>query len=430
MKTPDRARILFLCCVLCIAGAVSASAFAADLSRFHWRAPVTGEAGEYAVFDVTPEIFDRSLPDLSDIRIVADDGREIPYVIWTERSDETSYRIVSDIINTAYVPQSHTTFTIDLGSSYVRTNSVTITTSSIDFVRRVTVEGSPDNRHFAVLTDDVQIFDFTTDHGISDTTVTYPTTDYRYIRVTLWDNGDEPLSNVGGAVSIRETVKGELVPLEIRKSEITHDETTTRILVDLGYKNIPTSGVTFEAGDDNFSREVTIRVSNERDSESFRDVFGGVIHRLSGIRGGISKESLTTERLTLTYPETRGRYLEFIIHDRDDVPLDVTIVEITGVPRHVTFAVENVGNYFLLTGNVRTHEPSYDFRTTFSFLDKSAFSPWEAGALGDNPDYVPYRDVPFSERYGALIWIFLGLMAAVLGFFVIRAMGRTAEQTR
>jgi len=438
MKTSNRARIVSLGLVACPAiavvfliGVVSIPDLALDSSRFHWKAPIAGEAedlpgnsydtaGKYATFDITPEIFDQSLPDLSDIRIVTDDGREIPFVIWTERADETSYRIVSDIINTAYVPQSHTTFTIDLGGSYVRTNTIVITTSSIDFVRRVTVEGSPDNRHFAVLRDDMQIFDFSTDHGIADTTVSYPTTDYRYIRVTLWDNGDEPLSDVGGAVSIRESVKGERAPLELRKSETTHDKTTTRILVDLGYRHIPSNTVEFEASDVNFSREVTVRASNDLDDDSFRTVPGGVIHR-------ITTESLKTERLTLEYPETRERYLEFVIHDRDDEPLNVSVSKVMGVPRHVTFAVEDSANYFLLTGNVRTHTPSYDFRTTFSFLDKTTFSPWEVGALRDNPDYVPGRHTPFSERCRVLIWIALGLMAAVLGFVVIRAMRQTAR---
>ena len=422
-------------------GFVSTKALALDSSRYRWKAPVTGEmgglsddssgkTGEYAAFDVTPEIHDRSLPDLSDIRIVSDDGREIPFVIWTERGDETAYRVVSDVINTAYVPQSHTTFTIDLGVSYVRTNTLVITSSSIDFERRVTVEGSPDNKHFAVLTDDVHIFDFTTDHGIADTTVTYPTTDYRYIRVTLWDNGDDPLKDVGGIVSIRETIKGERVPLEVKKAETNHDENTTRILVDLGYTHIPSNMVEFEVNDMNFSREVTIRASNDPidrhekwDDDSSRAVPGGAIHR-------ITTESLNTESLTLGYPETRDRYLEFVIHNRDDKPLDVTVSKIMGVPRNVTFAVKDTENYFLLTGNIRAHAPSYDFRTTFSFLDKTTFSSWEAGVLRDNPDYVPGRNIPFSERWRVLIWIVLGLMAMVLGFVVIRAMRQTALLSR
>lgn len=430
MKTVSRRRIVPLVLVAFLTGLASTTVLALDSSRFHWRAPITKEAedssgngsataGDYATFGVTPEISDRSLPNLSDIRIITKDGREIPFVIWTERAEETTYRVVSDIINTAYVPQSHTTFTIDLGRSYVRTNTVVITTSSIDFVRRVTVEGSPDNRHFAVLTDDVRIFDFTTDHGIADTTVNYPTTDYRYIRVTLWDNGDDPLKNVGGAVSIRETVRGERAPLEVNKTETTHDDTTTRILVDLGYTHIPSNAVEFEASEVNFSREVTIRASNTLDDGSFRIVTDGVIHR-------ITTQSLNTEKLTLGYPETKDRYLEFIVHDRDDKPLDITVSMITGVPRHVTFAVEDSESYFLLTGNVRAHAPSYDFRTTFSFLDKATFSSWEAGVLKDNPDYVPGRDIPLSERWSVLIWIALGLMAVVLGFVVVRAMRRTA----
>ncbi|MBN1881491.1 MAG: DUF3999 family protein [Deltaproteobacteria bacterium] len=424
--------------VVFLIGAASTAALALDSSRYRWQSPIAGKTGDlsdsncgkaggYVTFNVTPEIYDRSLSDLSDIRIVTDDGREIPFVIWTERAEKTSHRIVSDIINTAYVPQSHTTFTIDLGDEYVRTNAVTVTTSSVDFVRRVTVEGSPDNRHFAVLTNDIQIFDFTTDHGVADTTVSYPTTDYRYIRVTLWDNGDTPLSDVGGSVSIRESVKGERVPLNIRKIETTTDDTTTHILVDLGYRHIPSNAVEFEAGDATFSREVTIRASNDppardtfSDDDSFRVVSSGVIHR-------ITTESFKTERLTLEYPETKERYLEFIIHDRDDAPLDMTVSNITGVPRHVTFAVKEGESYFLLTGNVRAHTPSYDLRTTFPFLDKSTFSPCEAGALRENPYYVPSREIPYSERYRMLIWVALGLAALVLGIVVIRAMRRTVR---
>ncbi|GAI54115.1 unnamed protein product, partial [marine sediment metagenome] len=77
-----RSRILVTAIALLLAGIVSC-VFALELAEWKYQAEVTIEAGsdEYCKFTLTPDVYNAARPDLWDIRLVNDQGEQVPYVL-------------------------------------------------------------------------------------------------------------------------------------------------------------------------------------------------------------------------------------------------------------------------------------------------------------------------------------------------------------
>lgn len=397
-----------------------------DPSLYRYLAPIEGIDTGYVSLTIPPDVFDRANPDLSDLRI-SDGLAEVPYVVWSNTRKSERKKIETRILNTSYIPRSYTTFTLDVGDTGTSTNNITVTTSSTDFVRRVTVEGSPDNRKFSVLKDNDYIFDLTSNRNLRNLTVSYPTTDYRYIRVTVWDDGEEPLVEVGGEIYFYEDIKGELqeIPSTIAVSRDDADKHVTELILDLSSRNVPSSSVTLSLSDTNFNRDVIVLSSNIDEPEEYTELYVTSIY-------SIQTQRFSRTNTTIEYPETQSRYLKIVIENKSNAPLTITGATVYGVPRIVTFSADTASDkpLSLYVGNPRVQGPSYDIAQVFPYINKDTLVPASLGSIGENPDYVAGSDLPITERYPWILWGAIGVMLLVLGAIIIRMMRRLAREPR
>ncbi len=398
-----------------------------DSSLYRYLAPIEVTGSGYVSFTIPPAVYDKANPNLSDLRISDGGAAEVPYVIWSNSRTSERKKIETIILNTSYIPRSYTTFTLDVGDTGMTTNNITVTTSSTDFVRRITVEGSPDNRKFALLKDNDYIFDLTSDHNIKNLAISYPTTDYRYLKVTIWDDGEEPLVAVGGEIFFLEDIKGEseIIPSTMTTVEKKTGKPVTELTLDLSSKNVPTSTVTLSLADTNFKRDVTLLSSNVDKPEEYREISRTSIY-------SIQTQRFSRSNTTIEYPETQARYLKIIIENENNAPLTIFGATVSGVPRKVTFsAAPDTGNtYTLYVGNPRIESPSYDIAQVFPYIDRDSFIPVSLGTVVENPGYIPGSDLPMSERYPWILWGAIGLMILVFGVIIIRMMMRLAKEPR
>jgi hypothetical protein len=419
--TVRKAFLLILTAALFLSGA----GLSFDTSLYRYCAHIEVTAPGYVFFNIPPGIYDKANPDLSDLRISSGSAVEIPYVIWSNSRTSERKKIDTQILNTSYIPQSYTSFTLDLGDTGIRTNSITITTTSTDFVRRIAIEGSPDNRKFAILKENDYIFDLTSDHNIKNLTISYPTTDYRYVKVTLWDDGEEPLVEVGGDIYLAQDIKGEseVIPSTIKITDAKTPKSTTEVIVDLSEKNVPTSTIAFLVSDMNFKRDVTLLSANVDEPQEYREIVATTIYSIKTSR-------FSRSNTTIDYPETQARYLKIVIENENNPPLTISGATVSGVPRKMTFSADLNAKYTLYFGNPRIESPSYDIAQVFSYMDRNSFIPVTPGPIIENKDYKPGSDLPMTERYPWIIWGAIALMILVLGGIIIRMMFRLTKESR
>lgn len=115
------------------------------------------------------------------------------------------------LIKQEYFGNEATIITIDLGPAVVNHSSLTLTTSDKNFSREVQIEGSTDNQKWTKFDGQLFIFDSRPGSGgpgsglekvTRDTTINYPETTDRYLRVTIYDRGEKPLI-ISGALAYR-----------------------------------------------------------------------------------------------------------------------------------------------------------------------------------------------------------------------------------
>ena len=303
-----------------------------------------------------PEVFNGAAPGLADLRIVQGNGQEAPYQVVVERGSRERRSFPVSIRDLGFTQDQFSTFVADLGQGGLLHNEIEVLTSSQNFQRDVTVEGSVDATTWTVLQEGTRIFDFTLkerDFTARNTRVRYPESTARFLRVRITNDGEEPLNITGASVfSVAETLAEEVsYPTVI--SDRTEDNTNRRSLIvfDLGSKGLPTNRLTIQTPHVNFYREVVLEGTGDIDALSW-----SLIQR-SGVLYSYHTLKFVGDQLTLSYPETTFRYLRLTISNEDNPLLPIEGVGVFGVPRKLIFQAQPDASYKLYYGNPKARAP-------------------------------------------------------------------------
>ncbi len=367
------------------------------------------------------QLYDGSARDLTDLRLIAGDTREAPYKLEVHRGSTEQRDVPVTIRDQGYVQGRYNTFTAALTlEEGVLHNRVSIQTDSINFQRTVLVETSNDEEVWAEVVEGV-VHDFRlTDTEVTsrNTTVRYPDSTVRFIRVRILDDGDGPLTITGARVSATQAEPRREVSWPAAITDVSRDEDqkTTHVDVDRNVQGIPADRIAVTVDDVNFNREVTLQAS--ADGESWRTV-----QSQAGIFA-YETPRFTGEQLSVTYPETTQRYLRIVIHDADNPPLTVTGVQVWGAQRRVLFFAQPDEEYKAFYGNADAQRPTYDIDRLLSFLDTEDLPVAELGAQTDNPMYVaPVTPrPPLTERLPWLLPVALALAALLVGGLLLNVL--------
>ena len=312
----------------------------ADFSLVDWRyvkpiilpADFSGEG----LVEFTPdaEVFANSSPGLIDVRIIADDGTELPYKTELSRGERQRTAFSVSLRDKGYVPGSYNTFVADLGQEGFLHNEIEIRTSSLNFRRTAVVEASSDGTTWARIAEN-QVYDFTVKEiplTSRDTRVKYTDSTARYLRVQIADEGEGPLDITGAAVFfVKESQAREVAwPVTILGTSRDTERRLTLVELDLGASGIPSQRLTLDVPEVNFYREVTLETSPDR--ETWRVL----VSRYAIYAYDTPK--FTGNSLTLTYSEATSRYFRLVIYDEDNSPLNVHRVDMWGLHRRVVFS--------------------------------------------------------------------------------------------
>ena len=367
------------------------------------------------------QLYDASTRNLTDLRIIAGDTREAPYKLEVRRGSTEQRDVPVTIRDQGYVQGRYNTFTAALTlEEGVLHNRVSIQTDSINFQRTVLVETSNDGEVWAEVVEAV-VHDFRlkdTEVTSRNTTVRYPDSTARFIRVRILDDGDGPLTITGARVSATQAEPRREVAWPAAITDVSRDEDqqTTRVDVDLNVQGIPADRIAVTVDDVNFNREISLQAS--RNGETWRTV------QSQASIFAYDTPRFTGEQLGFTYPETTDRYLRIVIHDADNPPLTVTGVHVSGAQRRVLFFAQPDEAYRAFYGNADAQRPTYDIDRLLSFLDTEDLPVAELGAHTDNPMYVaPVQpQPPLTERLPWLLPVVLALAALLVGGLLLNVL--------
>jgi hypothetical protein len=395
----------------------------ADAGKADWRyyKNIHSSNGSFIGFSSLPldgQVYAKTRLDLGDVRIFGGQGQEIAFALHEDRETTTDEEFRPRIYNQAQLPGQYSTVSLDLGKTLL-TNKMLLETPNRNFKRRVEIEGSMEGRQWLTIKNNAYIFDFTGDQKIQLTEIRYPESNYRHLRVKIWDMGEGPLKIQGVRFFLSKTHTPRRATRDCTLLSRQEDPElkATIFRYDLRHENLPFDILSLQTPEENYSRLVEIQGSN--DQKEWRRLAQSELYRFRAARYEVEKESLR-------FPEARCRFVKLLIYNYDDAPLRVTQVDFQGVEKELIFKAEAGNSYTLYYGNPETNFPRYDLIKTANYLNPEQLPALKVSGETLNPGYVPrHRQIPWTEAHPVFFWSGLVLLALGLGGAIVRLMMKT-----
>jgi hypothetical protein len=389
--------------VLVLAAGLLAAPAALRERDFRWERTLEAAGSGLVTFQPDGPLFAHTKPGQADLRVEDAGAQQVPWRPLPDPAPLSSKDV--ELLNAGVQGRAFVAL-LDLGAQrVVRNRAELLIQSDRNYVGRVTVEGSDDRRSFTRLST-TTVFDLQGAAPAVSTTLVFPPTDHRFLRLR---GVGVPLP--AGARVYNAPRRRELERVQARVST-EQQQRQTHVRLDVGYAGLPVDRLRFRSTTRRFDRPVTVSGSNG--SRILRPVARGRIVRL----GGVAQLELPVR--------SDYKLISVVVENGDDAPLEELRVEALAWPRTIVLAEGFQAPYRLLYGNRTLDAPEYDFAS----VPTRELRPLAVGRLGPeraNPAFEPPGDTrSFLERNGWLVDGALALVAVALGVGGIFALRRRA----
>jgi hypothetical protein len=341
------------------------------------------------------EIFSKAKENFSDLRLISEKNKEIPYELSLAKKLSTQEDYAVKLINNSYVSGKHSMVILDLQEKGKLINSLLIRTDLENFQRNVKVYGSDDLEIWNTLRDDAYIYDYTDKRGnfkSQNTSLAFPDSFFRYYKLEVSDQEESPIKIISVMASDVKKEKIQEIEKKIDFSVSENEEQKiTQVILDLGQSGIPFEKMRIGIDDKNFNRQVLIYSSQDREKWDYvsRDyIFSYDTAKFKG------------EKKLISFNEIRKRFIKLEILNNDNASLRINSLFGFYIPREIFFQTEETGKFKLFYGNSHAVQPQYDFSSYSQYLDLESAKLVKISDQKDNPEYIKKaeKELPFSER--------------------------------
>ena len=255
---------------------------------------------------------------LSDLRLFAADGREVPYLLVAPPRKEPAWARASVLP----IPETKSAsgFEADLGALR-RIDRLRVAGLPAPFLKRLRLEGSGDRARWTVLAEEGTLFDLP-DEGLSRTEIAFPEGEHRWLRLAWNDakSGRVPLparveARLAGSGGAPEPLR-EVVPFERRASEPGR----TRLRLTLPAAGLPVSAFEVGVASGNVLREARVLESRLSGGRLVPFPLGAATLRRA------ERDDASAAEMTVRVQAPTETEVELVVEDAGNPPLAVSSV--------------------------------------------------------------------------------------------------------
>ena len=336
--------------------ALAAPQAAAEIERLI-DLPRTGKV----VVALDGSVYDAARADLSDLRILDEAGREVPFLLDRPPDEPDEEYRLARVMSRRAGPGSTMTATLDFGSPFLKRELV-LSLSGDHFRRRVVVEGRYRfEQEWDPLADGL-VFASVDPAPARYETVALTENNHPFLRVTV--HGGPEDTGPADVLEAWSRPRGRRRPREASlapslKSERDAAGRQTVLTLDLGGRHQPYLAVILDVADREFWRGAAVEAWDQGHPgvpSAWRSQGQGALYRL--VDGPEPRESV---RLDVT---GRGRLLRVRLNDLGGAPLDVRGATVRVPVEHVVFDAEPGHRYRLTYGRGDRRAPSFEIQRT------------------------------------------------------------------
>jgi len=339
------------------------------------------------------ETLDAARPNLEDLRLYDDAGREVPFRV--ERPTPAPRAVRSARNFRVTLAGNATTATFDTGLAQPL-DRITLETPARDFIKAVTLEGSNDGQSWQAVARDQLIF---RRDGASRLHLELAPAAWAHLRATVDDRRAEAIPLTGATVHAADPTPAPAEPLELKLVERDESAGQTRFTLLAAGARVALAGLQIEATDPLFTREVTLAYRDYVEGEVRESVLArGTIYRVA-LEGqpATSNLSFAAEAILPT------RELILTVQNGDSPPLNVAAIRATRRPVYVAWLAAQPGPFHFLSGNAKCAAPRYDLARLAASASARLMQPASVAALVANPAYRAAEALPEIQDVGTAI---------------------------
>src|SRR5438067_6728917 len=343
--------------------------------------------------NLSAETINIARPDLSDLRIVDADEKEVPFLI-----DQPMPRAESTVR-----PKDFHAEIISAGTRLLVTTGTDLTIAGItletpaggSFIKSVRVEGSNDQKKWRTLTSGDPVFSM--GNGAAKLRVQFPEGKWQFLRVVVDDSRTPPIAWTGA----RLIIAGSPAPTEPVSVTIkSRDENPgmTRLGLDLGAANLRIASIRIGTSEPVFTRAVTVATPELSEEKLHEQTLSSAVLYRVDLNGKIEAHlDIPIEK------QVYGRELVLLIDNGDSPALVVSEVRAERRMTRLLFFAPAAGSYNLLSGNSQCDPPRYDLSQLGDQLRRAKGAEGRVSPPVSNPGYDAAANLPQGFATGAKI---------------------------
>jgi hypothetical protein len=392
-------------CGLLMVGSAAARTDPVDLetSRSAWQfkrsvtrtLDVEGPAPAFVALELPSDVAAHAKRDQSDLRLIAPDGSEVPFVVDRKVEREARGRWAGRLVDVRQERRRQSQWIVDLEEPR-RFDRVELEVPDRDFAKRLRFELSDDGRAWSTISEDVGVFDREWAGRVHHTTIGLDADlTGRFLRLSADDTRSSPITIVGVTVSLGRRIAGDEWRQAAALEALPGRTGVSRYRIGIGF---PVEELRLDADDAAFHRRVVVFGAREANGHRQEEALAeATLYRLS-----LEDEALSGESLKMEVDDLRAATeLVLEVHDGDSPPLHNPRLTLVAAARRLLFPA----SYQPLTlyyGNPATRPPLYDLDALRERVARSPrFAQAALGAEATNPRFERRPPLPFAAAAGA-----------------------------
>lgn len=358
--------------------------------------PSPGTAGFYSI-SPAPAFTKYSKTDLSDIRIVDEEGKQVPF-IWQpmkQTINATYFIEVPILLNRT--DTAVTTLQFDLANTD-GTDQLQLTIANTAVMRSASLSGSNDRNNWYIISENLLLAGSAKDSADQFLqTISFPYSKYQYLKLQIYNAKSDPVHVLKAGIHIDSTFTSGL-PFHTNPGTSFSQSDTTResILV----INNPESHLT---------ERFAFRISGTRFYKRDGYVYDNENRLLATFQVSSDRSS------TVNFSPNKSKLFRVVIENGDNPPLQFDAIRAEQLSRQMVAYLHPGKQYSLLTGDSNVIAASYDLA---HFTDSiPEVIPVLAHAEVIPNEVVEVRTASYKDYW---IWPFIIIMILLLGYLTFR----------
>jgi hypothetical protein len=340
------------------------------------------------------ETLDASRPGLEDLRLVDDQGQEVPFLL--ERPIQQAKVVGAATRFDVLLEAEKTIATLETGMVQPIAG-VTLETPARDFLKSVLLEGSRDGKTWEIIARHQPVFRLA--DGASGLFLPLPSETWAFVRLTLDDHSSPPIPLTGALVHAAspEPAPSEPFGLKIVSREEGPDQ--SRLILEASGAHVTLAGIEIETPERLFTRPVSLAYCHYGENEIRETVLArDTIYRIS-----LEGQPVTSKLGTATDVFIPSRDLILRIHNGDSPALPVSAILARRRPVFISWLAAAPGPFHLLSGNPLCSAPHYDIAVLPKSVEAELIMSKGSGPILPNLAYRPPEPVAELKDSGSLI---------------------------